>query len=1658
MRGLMVQSGTLPNQRLKKGITASLAPDGRIYYFNHVNQTTSWLPPIDSWDAGDPCLPYGWEIACDAEGKNYYINHLNKTTTYEDPRKDDDDPPPQPREVELFRHPEWGFGFVAGSEKPVIVRSVKEGGPSDDKLLPGDQILKINGIDMIRAPREEVIEMVKSCQHSVKLTVCQPFSTRKSAILTAAKKAKLKSNPSRVRFAEGVAINGSPLYCQTPFESAVPFMPNVLKVFLENGQTKTFKYDSSITVQDVLNSLVEKLDLRCSEYYSLCTEHIKSIRRNKLTILDPKDTLSKIAARPGAHNLRCLFRMTFVPKDTNELYEKDLNSFEYLYGQCCNDVVQERFTPELNYEIALRLCALHLYKHALVNGLVNSRGKVNLKAVEKEYGLEPFVPYTLAETMKRKQLRKYLSHSLKQNRVFIPSGQKHLTETQTKIHYLSFISEMPCYGAKLFLTNIHDSTADSALLISPKYGISHVTRGRQSSPITLAKIEDVTSIKVTKDDDLSFTVEIQLKGSGSSIETSPLHFALDEKDTEEFALVLKGYHNLLTGNTDLSKEIPVYWDVGPSWWTDSAPSYHGKHLVKPAPWSYPPSDNPNELKMVNLSLPPPSYSPNESLCSNYPKGSPMIPPETHLDHNMNNSSNSSTASRLLGESSSSLRNQISGFTRKNEILFKETTKDDINNGLSSSDDIMQRVLEMNKIIADAETYLSENEGLTNDNSDKRLIDNEEEVSESCDHHPQLKAADSLLFLTHIDDTSNCRDKIAESIDDSPFESDTDVESLITINGSLSHVQSSETTCLKNDAEKMEAFEYNHLNNNSIISKNANNNVNNSTISNHMNSNNNNNNNSNSNNSSANKVTIPIPGSSNGSSFGLHSPDVIPSLSDTENDLIETLKALQNPGEYQIPFSETTLYLDQDIIDLTAIPPPKTPDFDLSSSPSSKSSSPSSPSPYAIPYLQSTNHHYELSPSSPTPYGRLKNSARNLSNTLNNNKNNNNTILNGNSKIVNNDNGMDDNYHKDYKHNGVQDSPTNLANVQLLAEYDRMCDNLKDLQLLSNLGSSLLSSSSINYPAAPLDTEILKSLPQDIDKFIATVTVPPPTTALSANLVDEANYDNGYESNKDDCDYLSSLIIPPPPLSSPSFNQEQNDIIARFWKATDDVRKVCNDRDDSSPRLSCRGLHSSSSGDSGYDSIINSSPFFSSSSASSTLTNSTINATNHNNSNNSFHHPSQTHYQLNNSNINGDWSSTSPNCNESINYDKFFLPTVEEIPMCRSNLSNIYSRLTIDNHGSSNTTSNSSSNISTSTQSPYLDLLSLSTNNKRISESSSCDDLYCFSRKTENEFLSRSSDESADESSILRPLVKSHSWTSLQRTRNRAFGKPPLPPYSATRLSERRKLIPNCNKKLSGLTSMVEVTKSDRCSGSEFHSKLNKFPIEPSTSNLSALDHIQSDAVDNYMSLSFDNDPLSDFIGRGVLGLGVEVERYHQHESETDILLNKGKLEDLFIRSQRDIDTLLVRLEEVHENRLRSHPTIYNSCHVEKYVAAKETLLVESRHFVTASKLFVKCATEASPLLVDHLLSCISLLERMFDIGESIAIHLKSQAQITCLVDRLKEVAATFGYTVDTVHKLIDGSTQPEDASSSPYMGLLMNHAGSLATSLSALMRTLRALN
>ncbi|XP_055852569.1 uncharacterized protein LOC129916576 [Episyrphus balteatus] len=586
-------------ENLKDGWTVHAGKEGRLYYCNHITQTSGWIPPCDNWNQ---CvdLPYGWERAVDSKGRPYFINHLNKTSTYEAPdcvRWDEN--PPEPRVVVLQRSQNMGFGFVAGSERPVIVRFVTDGGPSMNKLQPGDQILAVNGEDVKEAPRDHVIQLVRVCESQVTLEVCQPANHhvpgRKSTLLSAGKRAKLRSRPSRVRFAESVCVNGAPLFPPSAFslgDICVPPMANVLKVFLENGQTKSFKYDATTTVQDVVSSLYDKLYLSAGEHFSLVLEHVKSLKRNKLTLLDPEESLARIAARPGAHKLRCLFRVTFVPISAADLAQRDLNTLDYLYMQCCNDVTQERFAPELQPEVALRLAALHMHQHALANSV--SPAKLTVKVVEREFGLERFVPSSLFEGMKRKELRRLISHFLKLNSQMTGSSTKTLTQLQAKIHYLDIISGLPSYGAKCFSTNQREGV-ERVLLVSPRFGLSQIAGMRNSVPQPISSIEDFTQVIVNREDDVTCAVGVFMVGDRVA------KFSMEDRDACEFSLVLAGYFRLLTG-----KDLPVDRERE-KYDEDNAPSYLAQHTVLPSTWSYL-SPFHNRAHSINFLLPPPYHS------------------------------------------------------------------------------------------------------------------------------------------------------------------------------------------------------------------------------------------------------------------------------------------------------------------------------------------------------------------------------------------------------------------------------------------------------------------------------------------------------------------------------------------------------------------------------------------------------------------------------------------------------------------------------------------------------------------------------------------------------------------------------------------------------------------------------------------------------------------------------------------------------------------------------------------------------------------------------------------------------------------------------------------------------------------------------------------
>ncbi|XP_053934015.1 FERM and PDZ domain-containing protein 4 isoform X2 [Cuculus canorus] len=501
----------------------------------HRNKSSGWPHSSGTWSLNQG-TPYGWEMTANRDGRDYFINHMTQSATFEDPRIESCQiTPPAPRKVEMRRDPVLGFGFVAGSEKPVVVRSVTPGGPSEGKLIPGDQIIMINDEPVSTAPRERVIDLVRSCKESILLTVVQPYPSPKSAFISAAKKARLKSNPVKVRFSEEVIINGQ--VSETVKDNSLLFMPNVLKVYLENGQTKSFRFDCSTSIKDVILTLQEKLSIKCIEHFSLMLEQRVEGSGTKLLLLHEQETLTQVTQRPSSHKMRCLFRISFVPKDPIDLLRRDPVAFEYLYVQSCNDVVQERFGPELKYDIALRLAALQMY---IATVTTKQTQKISLKYIEKEWGLETFLPSAVLQSMKEKNIKKALSHLVKANQNLVPPGKK-LSALQAKVHYLKFLSDLRLYGGRVFKATLvqGEKRSEVTLLVGPRYGISHVINTKTNLVALLADFSHVNRIEMFTEDESSVRVELHV------LDVKPITLLMESSDAMNLACLTAGYYRLL---------------------------------------------------------------------------------------------------------------------------------------------------------------------------------------------------------------------------------------------------------------------------------------------------------------------------------------------------------------------------------------------------------------------------------------------------------------------------------------------------------------------------------------------------------------------------------------------------------------------------------------------------------------------------------------------------------------------------------------------------------------------------------------------------------------------------------------------------------------------------------------------------------------------------------------------------------------------------------------------------------------------------------------------------------------------------------------------------------------------------------------------------------
>ncbi|XP_027470141.2 FERM and PDZ domain-containing protein 1 isoform X3 [Zalophus californianus] len=436
------------------------------------------------------------------------------------------------------------YGFHISESLPLTVVAVTAGSSAHGKLFPGDQILQMNNEPAESLSCERAVHILREAEDSLSITVVRctsgdyrrPYQTLyknggillypqdpalpiwnpifkrkmnlvgsdlllgvpKSSFLTEEKRARLKTNPVKVHFAEEVLVSGHS--------------------------------------QDIILTVKEKLSIRSMEYFALALEEQYNISR--LHLLHEEELIQQVVEREESQDYRCLFRVCFVPKDPLDLLKEDPVAFEYLYLQSCSDVLQERFAVEMKCSSALRLAALHIQERIYACAQPQ---KISLKYIEKDWGIENFISPTLLRNMKGKDIKKAISFHMKRNQNLLEPRQKQLiSAAQLRLNYLQILGELKTYGGKIFNATLmlQDRESYIALLVGAKYGISQIISSKLNIMSTLAEFANISRVELTEESEKVSMVKVYLQ------DVKVLTLLLESNSAKDLACLIAGYYRL----------------------------------------------------------------------------------------------------------------------------------------------------------------------------------------------------------------------------------------------------------------------------------------------------------------------------------------------------------------------------------------------------------------------------------------------------------------------------------------------------------------------------------------------------------------------------------------------------------------------------------------------------------------------------------------------------------------------------------------------------------------------------------------------------------------------------------------------------------------------------------------------------------------------------------------------------------------------------------------------------------------------------------------------------------------------------------------------------------------------------------------------------------
>ncbi|XP_049288894.1 uncharacterized protein LOC125766872 isoform X2 [Anopheles funestus] len=290
-----------------------------------------------------------------------------------------------------------------------------------------------------------------------------------------------------------------------------------LHVYLPNHGFRMIRFDEASDVRQIINIIVGWLSPGQKpnpQSYALRLRHMLT---KEVLWMPPDTSMSQVMAHifnPSCSNADCPnvdkstiakrmqqktsgavghansvwkaeLRVRYIPKNLKELYERDRTTCHFYFDQVKQDYIQSN-VPNIDPEIAIQLCCLgirHYYKDT--NHTSNDR-KQHLDYIEKEMGFGNFIPKSVIDTIKQKNLKKQIQAGYK--KVYSYSEMEYM------LKFFDLLRTQYTFDQEQFNVQLSSSwNIRVDLIIGPHVGISYSVNP-QAPPTKVTDFESIERI------------------------------------------------------------------------------------------------------------------------------------------------------------------------------------------------------------------------------------------------------------------------------------------------------------------------------------------------------------------------------------------------------------------------------------------------------------------------------------------------------------------------------------------------------------------------------------------------------------------------------------------------------------------------------------------------------------------------------------------------------------------------------------------------------------------------------------------------------------------------------------------------------------------------------------------------------------------------------------------------------------------------------------------------------------------------------------------------------------------------------------------------------------------------------------------------------------